>query len=59
MYLTQDDVQAEIEKKKDALGEEIKEIDDKVDVLKTEMSDLKTKLYAKFGNAINLEADEE
>ncbi|XP_014213493.1 prefoldin subunit 4 [Copidosoma floridanum] len=43
-------------KKKEA---EITELDEKCSTLKNIMSDLKAQLYAKFGNNINLEADEE
>ena len=38
---------------------EIKDLEHKCTALKEIMSDLKTQLYAKFGNHINLEADED
>ena len=57
--MSQDEVQSELEKKKAEIEEEVKGIAGKMDALKAEMSDLKTNMYAKFGNAINLEADEE
>ena len=40
-------------------AEEISTIEEKLDVLKNATTDLKAELYAKFGNHINLEADED
>ncbi len=59
VFLAQDEVQDELEKRKSRLADEMSEIEAKIDGLKSQMSDLKTHLYAKFGSAINLEADEE
>ncbi len=59
MSLSQDDAQSEIEKKKEELTSEVKILEEKANGLKSQMSDLKTHLYAKFGSAINLEADED
>ena len=59
VLMSQDDVQNELEKRKGEVEDEVKAVQAKADALKEEMSGLKTKLYAKFGNAINLEADEE
>merc|ERR1711953_1235088 len=57
--MTQDEVQETMEAKKEKISEEVTQLEGKVDEIKGQMSDLKTHLYAKFGNAINLEADEE
>ncbi len=59
VFLGQDEVQSELDARKETLEAEIKVAEGKMDGLKEQMGDLKTKLYAKFGNAINLEADEE
>ncbi len=57
--MSQTDVQEAIEKNKDKLTAEVEAIEEKAEAIKAQMSDLKTHLYAKFGNSINLEADEE
>ena len=57
--MSQDGVQSALEARKAEVEEEMTAIQGRVDALKAEMSDLKTKLYAKFGSAINLEADED
>jgi len=53
-----DTVQELIEKKRAEAEEEVLNIQAKMDAVKGVMSDLKTHLYAKFGDAINLEADD-
>ena len=45
--------------RKEEVEVEVKVAEAKAAALKEQMADLKTKLYAKFGNAINLEAEEE
>ena len=50
----QDEVQETLDKTKESCNEEVT----KLDKVKAKMSDLKTHLYAKFGNAIYLENDE-
>ena len=57
--MTQDEVQETMEANKERINEEVTVLEGKMDEIKGKMSDLKTHLYAKFGNAINLEADEE
>ena len=59
IYLTQDEAQERIEKTKENVGDNVKSIDIKAQAVRDEMSALKSQLYAKFGSAINLEADEE
>lgn len=44
---------------KEKLCSELKDLEEKCSDLKNVMSDLKTQLYAKFGNHINLEADDD
>ena len=48
-----------LEENKLAIQSLIEEIEENCSKLKSVMGDLKTQLYAKFGNHINLEADEE
>ena len=57
--MSQTDVRESLEKSKTKLGSDVEAIEEKMEAVKAQMSDLKTHLYAKFGNAINLEADEE
>jgi len=57
--MSQTDVQEALEKNKAKLTAEVEAIEEKAEAIKAAMSDLKTHLYAKFGNSINLEADEE
>jgi prefoldin subunit 4 len=57
--MNQTDVQESLDKSKTKLTSEVEGIEEKMEAVKSQMSDLKTHLYAKFGNAINLEADEE
>lgn len=59
VHMSQSDVQESLERNKEKLTDDVKAIEEKADVIKSQMSDLKTHLYAKFGNSINLEADEE
>ena len=59
VFLAQDQVQIELDARKAELEAEIKVTEAKEVGLKDQMTDLKTALYAKFGSAINLEADEE
>ncbi|XP_021349083.1 prefoldin subunit 4-like [Mizuhopecten yessoensis] len=48
-----------LEKAKLRVQEEMKEIDSQCEVHKQILQDLKVELYAKFGNNINLEADDD
>ncbi len=57
--MTQDEIQSELEKNKETLEGEVTKLQEAASGIKSQMSDLKTHLYAKFGDAINLEADEE
>ena len=57
--MSQDDVREALEKDKETLQGEVEKLEEKSGEIKSQMSDLKTHLYAKFGNAINLEADED
>ena len=54
-----DDTTAMLEQAKSTVNEEIGNINKKCDEHKQVLSDLKVQLYAKFGNNINLEADDE
>ena len=55
---TPDDVLTLLDNKKTEIKAEIKVLEDQATYIKGVMTDLKTHLYAKFGDAINLEADE-
>lgn len=59
VQMTQDEVQEQLDKTKAELEQEVGKLNEKAEEIKSQMSDLKTHLYAKFGNAINLENDEE
>jgi len=53
-----DDVLVLLEDKKTELKAQIKSLEDQASGIRGVMTDLKTHLYAKFGDAINLEADD-
>ncbi|XP_030625174.1 prefoldin subunit 4 isoform X2 [Chanos chanos] len=55
---TQEETQEMLDAAKTALQEEIKELEGRVSAIQEVLGDLKVQLYAKFGNNINLEADE-
>ena len=55
---TPDDVLALLDNKKADIKAEIKVLEEQANSIKGVMSDLKTHLYAKFGDAINLEAED-
>jgi len=55
---TPDDVLTLLEGRKEELKGEVAALEEKATVIRGVMSDLKTHLYAKFGDAINLEADD-
>merc|ERR1712086_332551 len=50
--MTQDEVQETLDNTKESCNEEVTKLEEKADEVKAQMSDLKTHLYAKFGNAI-------
>lgn len=52
-------LQASLDEAKTRAQSDMKEIEKKSSDIKEVMSDLRTKLYAKFGNHINLEAEDE
>jgi len=56
---SQEDVSGMLERTKEEVSVAITETEAKCEQHKQVLSDLKVKLYAKFGNNINLEADEE
>ncbi|KAL2103843.1 hypothetical protein ACEWY4_000711 [Coilia grayii] len=55
---SQEETQEMLETGKEALKEEIKVLEGRVSTIQEVLGDLKVQLYAKFGNNINLEADE-
>ena len=55
---TPDDVLTLLDNKKAHIKAEIKVLEEQANSIKGIMSDLKTHLYAKFGDAINLEAED-
>ncbi|CAF0967883.1 unnamed protein product [Brachionus calyciflorus] len=54
-HLTVEEANQELERSKQSLEGEISSLEDRVTSIKKLLSDLKTQLYAKFGNKINLE----
>ncbi|XP_044311721.1 prefoldin subunit 4 isoform X1 [Varanus komodoensis] len=54
----QDETQEMLEEAKQNLQEEIGALESRVESIQRVLSDLKVQLYAKFGNNINLEADD-
>nr|CAG4644469.1 EOG090X0JBP [Lepidurus arcticus] len=57
--LTLEETQARLEEAKKKLKFDISSISEECEKIKSIMSDLKTHLYAKFGNSINLEAEDD
>ncbi|XP_015228625.1 prefoldin subunit 4 [Cyprinodon tularosa] len=55
---SQEETQEMLEAAKEALEQEVKGLDERVSEIQQVLGDLKVQLYAKFGNNINLEADE-
>uniref|UniRef100_UPI0037E76CF8 prefoldin subunit 4 n=1 Tax=Semicossyphus pulcher TaxID=241346 RepID=UPI0037E76CF8 len=55
---TQEETQEMLEAAKEALEQEVKGLEGRVSAIQELLGDLKVQLYAKFGNNINLEADE-
>ncbi|KAG9269114.1 prefoldin subunit 4 [Astyanax mexicanus] len=55
---SQEETQEMLEAAKEALKDEIKALEGRVSSIQGVLGDLKVQLYAKFGNNINLEADE-
>ncbi|XP_029520961.1 prefoldin subunit 4-like [Oncorhynchus nerka] len=55
---THEETQEMLEAAKELLQQEIKDLEGKVSNIQHLLGDLKVQLYAKFGNNINLEADE-
>ncbi|XP_051281191.1 prefoldin subunit 4 [Dicentrarchus labrax] len=55
---TQEETQEMLEAAKEALEQEVKALEERVSAIQQVLGDLKVQLYAKFGNNINLEADE-
>ncbi|XP_030220249.1 prefoldin subunit 4 [Gadus morhua] len=55
---SQEETQEMLETAKEVLQQEMKELEGRVSAIQQVLGDLKVKLYAKFGNNINLEADE-
>lgn len=55
---TQEETQEMLEAAKEALEQEVKGLEGNVSAIEQVLGDLKIQLYAKFGNNINLEADE-
>ncbi|XP_038577825.1 prefoldin subunit 4 [Micropterus salmoides] len=55
---SQEETQEMLEAAKEALEQEVTGLEERVSAIQQLLSDLKVQLYAKFGNNINLEADE-
>lgn len=59
IHLSSEETQEYLESAKSKLQEEVKLLESQSGEVKALLGDLKVKLYAKFGNNINLEAEEE
>lgn len=59
IHLSSEETQEYLESAKSKLQEEVKLLESQSGEVKALLGDLKLKLYAKFGNNINLEAEEE
>lgn len=57
VYLPQSEIVRRLETKKEELDAKLEEINTKNNTLEERMSELKSVLYARFGNSINLEKD--
>ncbi|XP_004086337.1 prefoldin subunit 4 [Oryzias latipes] len=55
---SQEETQKMLESAKEALEEEVRGYEERVSSIQQVLNDLKVQLYAKFGDNINLEADE-
>ncbi|NXJ73220.1 PFD4 protein, partial [Trogon melanurus] len=55
---SQEETQEMLEEAKKSLQEEIEVLESRVESIQRVLSDLKVQLYAKFGNNINLEAED-
>ncbi|KAJ1811660.1 hypothetical protein LPJ75_004041, partial [Coemansia sp. RSA 2598] len=53
--ITMEDAQARLEKAKEDIDSCVDDLDNQITEISAEMEELKKKLYAKFGQAINLE----
>ena len=59
IHLSSEETQEYLESAKSKLQEEVKLLESQSGEVKALLGDLKVKLYAKFGNNINLEAEDE
>jgi len=59
MNLSMDEAQEHVESCKDDIQKAVTKLDTEIEHYKNELKELKAKLYAKFGNNINLEEEEE
>lgn len=57
--MSSEETQEYLENAKSKIQDEIKSLESNTAEVKQLLADLKVKLYAKFGNNINLEAEEE
>lgn len=58
-HLSTDDISTELSAAKDGIKQRMVDLEEHVSECKTKMQTLKNQLYAKFGNHINLEEEEE
>ncbi|KAL5240278.1 hypothetical protein ACI65C_013227 [Semiaphis heraclei] len=58
VYYNLETAQNNLEELKKTVGKEMKDIETKIKDISSTMSDLKSHLYGKFGNNINLEAED-
>ena len=59
LQMSQDDIETQLEKAKAKIKDEIQNCEEQFTEIRDTLTSLKAKLYGKFGDSINLEADEE
>lgn len=57
VHVTASEAIEKVEKESEKLNLRLEEVKQQVDIVQGKMEELKKELYAKFGNAINLEKD--
>lgn len=57
-FETKDFVEEEVDKAKGKLAKDVKDIESRLEAVNSEMKSIKALLYTKFGDSINLEAED-
>jgi prefoldin subunit 4 len=59
LQMSQEEIEEQLEREKTKIKEEIQNCEEQFTEIQGVLTSLKAKLYGKFGDSINLEADEE